>query len=792
MTASPSSTTTTTIAPAVGAGDSGSRWRRLARHGLPIAGVIVVTMLITAIGAYIYESNRRGAVSLSNDLIDAIDRRIAVQLHTYLSPAEQFLELAGEMGAARGVFGGGTAVEPFVLQALPRTTTITGFSYADPDGNFMFVVRNPQGGYDTKLVDRRDAGRRVTWTRRDAAGAVTGRSEDPDDTFDPRVRPWYTGAVAARGRHWTDTYLFFTLRKPGITLATPRYDTSGKLSAVLAVDLELASLCTFLKQLEIGVSGKAIVVDHDGRVVAYPSDDWLPTDRAGVSAPRLDELGDPVLTRVFNRLRVEGYGRKLLDLGDRRIIVSSEPLKTLIGRDWAIVIVVPETDFIGFVTASGWIALALSALVVLIVAALATMMAWRGIGAERRAAAAMVREGVFESHARAFAALARTPAVMDRTAADGLRQALESAATTLGARRAGVWRLDAAGRTLRCEDSFDRDAAAHTAGLELHRDELPNLFAALAQGEPIDTPQAGVDRRTAELSAAYLAPLGVASVYVAPIGVAGRPLGMLLVEEPRRGDRGTGLAEFCAALASLFALRFAGTDAGAPAPAAPEKPGARPAVDKAAGSAAATRATSLRSELMQRGVAAEDLSLGQMDRTAVAVVKLPDWLSAAQRPAGSANGTVMDTLVQEIRHAVEQGGVGYAALMDDQVVLAALSAPGTEAKASARRMALTALDLRDRLLKVEEALSVSLGFRLAIDIGPVMVSDLGGDATTCNVWGGAVGVAKALAAAAGPRTISASETTYELLSDDFLFRPVGRYFLPETGTMRTFVLVGPI
>ena len=42
------------------------------------------------------------------------------------------------------------------------------------------------------------------------------------------------------------------------------------------------------------------------------------------------------------------------------------------------------------------------------------------------------------------------------------------------------------------------------------------------------------------------------------------------------------------------------------------------------------------------------------------------------------------------------------------------------------------------------------------------------------------------------RTIVASETAYEMLSDHFLFRPRGSYFLPETGNMRTFVLVGRI
>ena len=47
---------------------------------------------------------------------------------------------------------------------------------------------------------------------------------------------------------------------------------------MLAIDIELATLCAFLKQLSIGVSGKALIIDQAGRVVAYPSDNWLPAD----------------------------------------------------------------------------------------------------------------------------------------------------------------------------------------------------------------------------------------------------------------------------------------------------------------------------------------------------------------------------------------------------------------------------------------------------------------------------------------------------------------------------------
>ena len=42
------------------------------------------------------------------------------------------------------------------------------------------------------------------------------------------------------------------------------------------------------------------------------------------------------------------------------------------------------------------------------------------------------------------------------------------------------------------------------------------------------------------------------------------------------------------------------------------------------------------------------------------------------------------------------------------------------------------------------------------------------------------------------RAITVSEVAYQILAGDFLFRQRGTYFLPETGTMRTFVLVGAL
>jgi len=713
-----------------------SRWRAILRNGMPILGMVVIIALVIAIAAYVHDSNRRGAVSLSNDLLDAIDRRIDVQLKAYFSPAEQFLDWSQEISGDRGVFDGGTATESFALKTLPKIPPIAGYSYGDPEGNFLYIVANARGGYDTKLIDRRGGKHVVTWVRRDAAGKVIGTEEDPGDTFDPRTRPWYVGAAKAGQAYWTDAYLFFTLRKPGITLSVPHYDSRHQLAAVSGVDIELASLSAFLKGLEIGITGKAIVVDGSGRVVAYPSDSWLPADKPDAVAPKLT---------------------------------------------------------------SGWIALLMSGLVGLIMVALAALLVWRGVLAERQGAAAAIRQSVLEEHTQAFADLAGTRDLIDRSSQAGVRAATERAAATSGAKRAGIWRLTPDGRTLTCEDCYDQAATDHTAGTELYRDELPKLFAALATRQSIDIAHAGSDPRTSELSAVYLEPLGIDDVYISPIVSGDKLTGLLMLEAPRRGDRGAGLSEFCSALSSLLALRFL-PDADRPAsalamPSPGPPPGRRAEAEEEQSDVLTARRATLERTLLSHGSSLARLGKGRIDQAAVSVLKLPDWLLAAQRVTDDEQATRMEVVVGVVREAVARSGITYAALDDDQIVLASFpddERGGGSIAAEARRTAVAAIDLRDHLLEVTAAWGAGAEFRISMDIGSVMTSQVGDGASVRNLWGGAVAVAKVLATTGGRRLITVSEAAYSVLARDFLFRPRGTYFLPETGTMRTFVLVGEL
>jgi two-component system NtrC family sensor kinase len=91
-------------------------------------------------------------------------------------------------------------------------------------------------------------------------------------TFDPRVRPWYQGALTALDIHWTDVYLFASTRKPGMTVSIPIYDTAKNLQAVCGIDIDISSFSRFLQGIKIGSQGVAYIFDREnGRIIAHPA-----------------------------------------------------------------------------------------------------------------------------------------------------------------------------------------------------------------------------------------------------------------------------------------------------------------------------------------------------------------------------------------------------------------------------------------------------------------------------------------------------------------------------------------
>jgi adenylate cyclase len=628
-----------------------------------------------------------------------------------------------------------------VLKSTPQLANIY---LADPNGDFLMLQRRPDGAVDTKRIDAGGGARRTTWTRRDPEGHVLRQEDDPGDSYDARRRPWYRGAAAGEGMFWTEVYVFFTDRKPGITAALPMRAADGGLAAVLGVDIDLKTLSSFLAGLEIGTHGRAMIIDGAGKLVAFPDlPRMLRQQGDELVTVRLDELGDPVLDQVYDRLRIAGHGRRSFKVGGVRWIAAASAVHAVAGRGWTLLIVVPEEDFVGFLVNNGQRALAMSAGVVLIAALLAALLARQGLRADRQAGLVLERERALGAQSGAFAELAASAQLFDSDEEAGPRQVTEIVARAVEARRVSLWRFSPMGDVLACVDCFDRDTAGHTAGTELARNELPQAFAWLAAGQEVELADAAADPQTAELHRLYLHPVGCSALLSVPIRAPDRVLGAVWIEDeaPPPSDR----ASFARAVAGMLAVRFAGSRASAAAPTI-SKPRQRSGNDRVVAGAKALRSAAFgdRGEALMRRFAARGGTLAAevFPDTTVLAIRFTDHLTLAEHPRDGEPNGMLDRLARALEVIAARQGIGYLKILGDQVIAA--EGLGSEAD-HAELLAEMALEIQEGGARLFAAIDRRVAFRIGLDTGSAIGSSVGEGGHAYNLWGEAVRTAAAMA-----------------------------------------------
>jgi adenylate cyclase len=759
---------------------AGRRYQHLwLRIGVPLGGVLLVIAAILAIALYADRANRAGVLQLSDNLLSALQARIAQQVTDYLGPATRAAKLARDMVAQNVITDRRAALEAYATSALRQIPQIDALYVGDPAGNFMMVRRGAAGGTETKEIDNTPGARKVMWVYRDAGGRVTGTQTTPQDNYDPRTRSWYQGALKTKGTFWSGVYVFFTARAPGVTAAI-RFTAPNGGVRVLGVDITLKALSGFLARLPIGRAGRAIIFDGTGHLIAAPDANLTRILRGHgdqLVAARVDQLGDAALTGAYDRFRVEGYGRRVISVDGQPVVSMAAPLPAAAG-DWSLLIVVPEKDFTGFVAANSRRTLALSLIVVALSALLAALLVRQGLRADRTVRLLLRRGQAVARQSTGFGVLARQTDLFDPEQEAPVHVVTETLADITAARRASVWRLLPGGRLLHCEDAYEQVTGGHVGGLELARAELPQFFAALENGEEISVADAANDRRTAELHRVLMHPVDTRALYVRPVMVADDAIGAIILEDAAQVGEAR---DFVQAVANMLAARM--HRLGAVAPAERVMMPATVADDRppiVAGE------RSFAAELALRGLDPEAMGAEVFPAAAVMVIKFAD--PAAMAMPCAENGQILaDRIAAALQEIAEVHDIPYMKLVGHDVIAAAGCTPGDSS--AILRIAGAALAARGRCLDLFEEAGRPPAFRIGIDFGIAIGSQVGRQPRLFNLWGEAVRTADTMAASAAEEaTIQVSEAAYQRLRQQFLFRPRGSFYVPRVGSARTFVL----
>ena len=337
---------------------------------LTILFVFQIIGAVGLVGCLSFRNGQRAVNDLAHQLRSELSYRIQQELQGYFETPHAInrLNAAAFVQGVLDVVDAATGETQLFQQMKIAPTVALVYCGGAKGGEFFGVLRSPEDGslqlsYGNKSNDYlRD------YYGLDVRGNRTYRLYQASKRYDSRLRPWYRAALAAEGPAWSEVYIAFTTGLPNVTASLPVYDKTGnRVLGVCATDVVLPEeFRDFLKNLEIGKSGQAFVVDRSGQLISSSADEPLMiTTGEDIEFLRAIDSKDSLVQGTAQYL-LSSFGKfsqiqrsQQLDftLEGKRQFLQVLPFSDGLGLDWLIVVVVPEDDFMAQINANTLITL---------------------------------------------------------------------------------------------------------------------------------------------------------------------------------------------------------------------------------------------------------------------------------------------------------------------------------------------------------------------------------------------------------------------------------------------------
>jgi len=289
------------------------------------------------------------------DIMDNISTFAVDKSKTYMITARDAAKLTQKLSSKDVVNSEDiNAMERYFYEQLQLNSQFSAIYYGKENGSFIMVLRK-KDGYMSKIISMNQLGIKKVKIKYYDKKFKYKNQNDIKDTYDPRVRTWYNLAKKNKGIIWTDPYVFFTLKQPGITTATALYDKNNRLKGVVGVDIEISNLSKFISNLKISHNSKVFIIDESLKIVAFPHTQTIKIDKENSKARllKINEINDKVAIKAYNTSLQRVNKNKSntnetfsFELDNKRYLGKFAPFE-MNNIKWTIGMYVPANDYLG-------------------------------------------------------------------------------------------------------------------------------------------------------------------------------------------------------------------------------------------------------------------------------------------------------------------------------------------------------------------------------------------------------------------------------------------------------------
>ncbi|MEM9540634.1 MAG: cache domain-containing protein [Cyanobacteria bacterium P01_E01_bin.42] len=315
-----------------------------------------IVVAVSVMGYWSWQRERNAVTEFADELSQQINGRIEAHIKSYLVTSELFLKINAL--AARqnqlNVTDFESLQDHFWEQTQVRENVSTLY-YGNETGDFVQVER---GDPTTVTLRNPETTPLIEIYRLDDRGERQERLQTQE--YDHRVRPWYRMAKEAGELIWSPIYVFTQPPILGISPAIPISDSEGNLQGVMAIDLTLSQLGEFLRDLEIGTSGEAFIIERSGDIVASSiGESPLKETPEGLERLSASASREPMIQAAVDRLQenedwatLERDRHTIVDKEGDRYFVKIQAFQHEDKIDWLLGVIIPEADFQGKIAAN--------------------------------------------------------------------------------------------------------------------------------------------------------------------------------------------------------------------------------------------------------------------------------------------------------------------------------------------------------------------------------------------------------------------------------------------------------
>ena len=239
----------------------------------------------------------------------------------------------------------------FFFPIIANHGEITSVIFAHESGREILLLMTDDGRWINRISNPAEWGNQtywITWNKNREIDNVEMRERN----YDARERPWFKGAMSLGNTdtvHWTEPYIFFTTKEPGITAAM-RWTASDGSTYVIAHDVRLIDIAEFTTRMTFGSQGRAALFLKEGKIIAPPNDPRF-NNREAINQALLktpEELALPELAEAFRQWQARPSAEQGLQEFRRPDGQWISLLRPLEGNASGILlgVVAPKNDFV--------------------------------------------------------------------------------------------------------------------------------------------------------------------------------------------------------------------------------------------------------------------------------------------------------------------------------------------------------------------------------------------------------------------------------------------------------------